>query len=155
MQRIGGILVSTIDKQQFYTFNSVNNLIKKTGVKEDLRYILAILNSSLMQYYYTSRFTNQSSLTVNISKTFLDQLPIVRINFSDPAQFSTYMRIVSLVNQLIDSKHNEDGGATPATIEQNRLKIIWLYKEIDKEIFTVYKFSNSEISKLMAMGQQK
>ena len=92
MQRIGGILITAYDDQQYYTFNSVNNLILKDGIKYNLKYILGIINSKLMCLSYITRFTNKSSLTVNISKTFLDQLPIRTINFLDPSDKASHDR---------------------------------------------------------------
>lgn len=77
-QRIGGgnrVLIACYDTQQFYTFNSTNNILSKNK-SYSLKYLVAILNSKLINWYYINKFTNKSVLTVNISKTFLDQLPI-------------------------------------------------------------------------------
>jgi hypothetical protein len=38
--------------------------------------MLAFINSSTLNWYYSNSFSNNSQLTVNISKTFLEQLPI-------------------------------------------------------------------------------
>lgn len=82
MQRIGGILITSYDDKQYYTYNSVNNILSKPNSKYSLKFILALLNSSLFKFYYVKNFTNNSSLTVNISKTFLDKLPLVKIDFT-------------------------------------------------------------------------
>lgn len=79
MQRIGGILITSYDNQQYYTFNSVNNLISKNS-DYSLKYILGLVNSKVMRYFYVKNFTNESSLTVNISKTYLDKLPIPSVS---------------------------------------------------------------------------
>ena len=79
VQRIsGGLkpLTGTIDKNQYYTFNSVNNLIPKKEFKGNLEYFMALINSKLINWYYAIKFSNRSNLTVNISKTFLEILPI-------------------------------------------------------------------------------
>lgn len=79
IQRISGGLMPltcTIDRSQYYTFNSVNNLIPKKEYKENLSFFLALLNSKLINWYYAIKFSNRSNLTVNISKTFLEILPI-------------------------------------------------------------------------------
>ncbi len=78
IQRIHGganPIVATIDRNQYYSFNSLNNLII-TSKNFDNRYILALLNSSLINFYFSANFTNFAQLTVNISERFLNQLPI-------------------------------------------------------------------------------
>jgi len=78
IQRIHGgakPIVATIDRSQYYSFNSLNNLII-TSKNFDNRYILVLLNSSLISFYFSANFTNFAQLTVNISERFLNQLPI-------------------------------------------------------------------------------
>ena len=79
IQRISGGLMpltGTIDRNQYYTFNSVNNLVPKNEYAEHLSFFLALINSKLINWYYAIKFSNRSNLTVNISKTFLEILPI-------------------------------------------------------------------------------
>ena len=82
-QRIGGgnnPLIVAYDDKQFYTFNSTNSIYPNNKSKFQIKYLLAIINSKLLNWYYSTQFSNQSSLTVNISKTFLDKLPMVNIS---------------------------------------------------------------------------
>ncbi|MCK4552847.1 N-6 DNA methylase [Candidatus Pacearchaeota archaeon] len=81
-QRIsGGLkpLVTSYDNEKYYTFNSTNTILPK-GEEYSLKYVLALLNSRLINWYYVSKFTNKSNLTVNISKTFLEKIPIKKIS---------------------------------------------------------------------------
>jgi len=83
-QRIGGgkyPLRVVYDNEQYYIFASTNAIILKQNptflnVQYTYKYILALLNSKLINAYYLLNFSNRSSLTVNISKTFLEVLPI-------------------------------------------------------------------------------
>jgi len=79
LQRIGGSgypINAVFDDKQFYTFASINNIILKTDTKIKPKFLLTILNSRLLNFYYKINFTNLSELTVNISKTFLELIPI-------------------------------------------------------------------------------
>jgi len=81
MQRISGGLSPincTLDKDNYYTFNSVNNIITDTESGLSNTYLLALLNSKLLNWYYSTNFSNKSNLTVNMSKTLLQKLPIVQ-----------------------------------------------------------------------------
>jgi len=81
-QRIsGGLkpLVTSYDNEKYYTFNSTNTILSKDK-EYSLKYILALLNSRVINWYYVSKFTNKSNLTVNISKTFLEKIPIKKLS---------------------------------------------------------------------------
>lgn len=79
IQRISGgkkPLVCAIDHNQFKSFASTNNLILKANYTEYYEYICALINSDVINWFYANNFSNNSELTVNISKTFLEILPI-------------------------------------------------------------------------------
>jgi type I restriction-modification system DNA methylase subunit len=88
-QRIsGGLkpLVTSYDNEKYYTFNSTNTILSKNK-EYSLKYLLVLLNSKLINWYYVSKFTNKSNLTVNISKTFLEKIPIKEISFEEQKPF--------------------------------------------------------------------
>jgi hypothetical protein len=78
-QRISGgkkPLVVALDCSKFRTFNSVNNIILSPKFFDLYEPLEVILNSDLINWYYANNFSNNSELTVNISKTFLEVIPI-------------------------------------------------------------------------------
>lgn len=99
IQRISGgkqVITAAYDDCQFYTFASVNNLLLKDDSQLNLKYILALLNSTLLNAYYNLNFTNKSDLTVNISSTYLEELPIY------DADIKKQNDIVGKVDLMID-----------------------------------------------------
>jgi len=142
-QRIsGGLtpLVTSYDNQQFYTFNSTNTILPKNK-DYPLKYILALLNSKLINWYYVNKFTNKSELTVNISKTFLEQLPI-RVASESQKQTITEMvdKMLSLSKRLF-----EIGDKTTSETKELNDKISILNNEINAEIYKLYEMSKEEI----------
>ena len=84
IQRISGgsrPLKATLDRKRHYCFNSINTLVCH-GL--DNRYVLGLLNSTLLSWYYYNCFSNRSELTVNIATKLLRQLPIPALDLSDP-----------------------------------------------------------------------
>ncbi|MBO6043463.1 MAG: hypothetical protein J6P47_03260, partial [Acetobacter sp.] len=65
-----------LDREKYYAYASLNVLQLNDNSNFSLPYILALLNSKLLNWYYAYNFSNKSNLTVNISKTFLEKLPI-------------------------------------------------------------------------------
>jgi hypothetical protein len=93
IQRISGgsrPLVCAVDTKKLKTFASTNNLLLKDEFKTYYYFIAALINSDVINWYYANNFSNNSDLTVNISKTFMDQLPIANFSFS-----------VSFISQLL------------------------------------------------------
>ncbi len=131
-QRIAGSstpLVVAYDDEQFYTFNSTNCILPGAHNALDLRYLAAILNSRLLNWYYYTRYTNRSTLTVNISKTFLEQLPVKEGGPQLKAQ------IVGLVEQILVRKKPDPSADVSAVV-----------REIDELVYSLYGLTQEEIA---------
>lgn len=87
-------LVATFDDTGFFNRDNYNNLIVKEKIY-DLKYILALFNSSLLNYWYSQTFDN-----VNINPESFQQIPIY------PADARTQANIVALVDEIL-AKHAE------------------------------------------------
>ena len=141
-QRIGGgnrVLVVSYDDNQYYTFNSTNTILPKNS-KFNLKFILAILNSKLINYYYVNKFTNKSTLTVNISKTFLEQIPI------KIASETKQQNIINLVDKIILLNKQLVPFGNKQTSETKKLKdeIEKIDKEINEEVYKLYEITDEE-----------
>ncbi len=146
MQRIGGILITAYDDSQFYTFNSVNNILLKNDKELNLKYLLALLNSKLLRFYYITRFTNKSGLTVNISKTFLDELPIKNIDLNTSIELKEYNDILRLVDRMLLLKNKlNKSGSTPQEKQNIQRQIEATDRQIDKLVYELYGLTEEEI----------
>jgi adenine-specific DNA-methyltransferase len=104
IQRISGgtnPLTATIDINRYRALNSVNRLLLKEKYETHYEFILALINSKVINWFYANSFSNNSELTVNISKTFLEKLPIIDFN-ADKSQ-----SIKKLVQYVMVLKENE------------------------------------------------
>jgi restriction endonuclease S subunit len=128
-QRIGGgfnPLVVGYDNKQYYTFNSTNSLIPKDNSDLSLKFICVLLNSKLLNWYYRTQFSNSSTLTVNISKTFLEQLPIKE---ADSDQQRIIVELFEKVFSLVEGNgHMHE-----------------LQNEIDQNVYRLYNLTPEEI----------
>jgi adenine-specific DNA-methyltransferase len=97
-------LKATLDNEKYYTFNSINNLIPKKEYSSIIKIFLLILNSRILNWYYCLKFSNKSDLTVNISKTFLEVLPIPEIPLSDLQPFIEIADLMLSLNKTLHEK---------------------------------------------------
>ena len=113
-------LVFAYDGQQTLSLNSCNILIPHLeGLK--IKYILAVLNSSISQFIFTKRFNS-----VKVLRSHIENIPI------PGADDAMQNRVVRIADRLIDD---------PGKEEAERL-----YKELDDIIFDIYGLSEKERS---------
>lgn len=79
IQRVSSKLVCAYDNEKYYTFNSINNLVLINN-SYSLKYILCLLNSKLINYYYKKRFSLDANFTITVTKENLDVLPIKELS---------------------------------------------------------------------------
>jgi len=82
-------LVATYDDQQFYNRHNFDNIIAQDSAY-DLKYILALFNSLLLNYWFARQFDN-----LHINPSYFRQLPI------HPADAPTQATFVALVDALL------------------------------------------------------
>jgi adenine-specific DNA-methyltransferase len=75
MQRISGNLIAAYDSNKLYCFNSTNIIYApKKGYY--IKYLLAILNSKFLNFFYCKTYSLDSKVTVNVTLSNLSGLPI-------------------------------------------------------------------------------
>jgi len=137
-QRISGgssPLVVAYDNKQFYTFNSTNSILPKSNGTLSVKYLLALLNSRFLNWYYWIQFTNKSTLTVNISKTFLEQLPIKELLSKDQQPF---VNLVDKILSLAESRGYFEDSTKQAKVHNYE-------KQIDQLVYKLYGLTPEEI----------
>jgi len=141
MQRIsGGVkpLVAALDEDKIKTFASINNILLKVEFNNYYKYFTAVLNSNILNWYYANNFSNNSTLTVNISKTYLEKLPIIIPN-------ETVLKIIDVFVKIVSKLKNLENISPQVT-----LMISYFEKIIDGVIYELYfpnelKSNNSSI----------
>lgn len=131
IQRISGgekPIIASIDNNRYKTFASVNNLVLKVEYSHLYPIVVALLNSNVVNWYYANNFSNNSSLTVNISKTYLEMIPIP--NFDENSENI----IRTLVNKLMSIK-SEDLSSNISDLEN----------ELNFVIYKLYNLSYDEV----------
>lgn len=82
-------LVATFDDQKFYNRKNLSNIIAK-NVEFNLKYILALFNSSLLNYWFARQFDN-----LHINPSYFRQIPIY------PADADTQTKLIALVDEML------------------------------------------------------
>lgn len=113
-------IISTIDANGDLTFDTVTNLVLKDKTI-DMKYVLGLLNSKLINFFLMYAIYNKSKLTMHTDKVYVGKLPI-KIADNDNQR-----EVVELVNKL------EKAGNKKA-----------LLRELDNKVYRIYGIGKTE-----------
>lgn len=150
IQRISGGLhpiVAALDTENYYSFASTNLILIRDDFRDIYSYelICALLNSKLINFYYVKNFTNASTLTVNISKTFLEKIPLPLIDLNNKEDKEVHDKIVTLVDNIIALNKNLSVEKNPNSITMLNRQINAVDKQIDALVYKLYNLNDEEI----------
>lgn len=133
IQRISGgdnPLVCAIDENKLLGFASTNILLLHEEFDKMYSYelISSIINSKLINYFYSKSFSNASDLTVNISTSYLEEIPIPKINKQN----------LSIIKK-IEKEYKE------TILKKNDYET----EKLDNMIFDLYNITKDEVKRIM------
>lgn len=92
--------------EKCYATQDVTTIVKKPQVKEDLRYILAILNSKITFFWIKHMGLSRGGV-VEFSERPLSKIPIRLINWNNPEEVEIHDKIVMMVSDILKYKNIE------------------------------------------------
>ena len=138
-------LVATLDQEQFLCLNNTHTINLKS-TQYDLRYILALINSRLMNYFYQSLNPEKGEVLAEVKATNVKQLPIRRIDFDNPKERKMHDDLVALVDRMLElNKRLAPIRATYCNERDELLREIERAdKEIDNLVYDLYGLTGEE-----------
>ena len=124
--------VAVFTEEDICFTSSIYSLLHKN--KNELKYLCALLNSSLIKFYCIYGINNQINTTINLNQYMIRHLPIPVIDNE------TKSNLASKVDSLITLYDHP---------EQNEQLIMEILEEIDKIIFQIYLITKQEISLIL------
>jgi predicted lipase len=113
-----------------------------------LKYILALLNSKLMNHYYHLISLELGRAMAQTDIETIEKLPIRRIDFSDPADVARHDRMAALVEEML--RVQKEHAQAEAHKEDRRhdlaRRIERLDAEIDALVYELYGLTEEEIA---------
>jgi type I restriction-modification system DNA methylase subunit len=134
-----------LDERGEFAFTSGYAIILRGNTAESLKYILGLLNSRVLDFFLKSISTTMRGGYFRYFTQYLEQLPIHKINFSDPSEISKHDRLVKMVDQMLNVKQKLTSAKTES--EKNRLELLCasLDRKIDEAVYELYGLTEDEI----------
>ena len=120
--------------------------------KYDLRFIIALVNSKLVNYYFSSKLGGGLHVYPNDVK----QLPIYKIDFSDKKEKKAYDEIVELAKKILEL-NKEIKKATEHSNKWDSLKheIEKVDVKIDREVYRLYELTKDEMEVIEEFSEEQ
>jgi type I restriction-modification system DNA methylase subunit len=131
--------------EDFVTNKSMQSILPLREVP-DLSFLLGLLNSRLMSWYFLNR--SQIAQRDDFPKIVLKEtraLPICPINFSDPADVARHDRMVKLVEQMLELHKRQVAAKSQSDRDLYQRQIDATDREIDKLVYELYGLTDEEI----------
>jgi len=130
-------IIATYDDRRRYCLQSTNTINWKPGVERpfSMTYALGILNSTLLNWYFRSRFRGNN----HIASNQLASLPLLV-----PSQ-GVHERVAALVDRMLElSKRKHSGRLAPSEIERLDRDIGATDAQIDGLVYDLYGITQEE-----------
>lgn len=112
-------LISALDNCGYLTFDTVTNIVPKTE-EVNIKYLLALMNSKLINFYLIYALFNKSKLTMHADQDYMSKLPIVETDNR------LQLRIAEMITSITKTKTKD------------------IVSELDDLIFSLYKITERE-----------
>jgi adenine-specific DNA-methyltransferase len=140
LRQTGDSLIAAFDRSGYYHLNNLHSVVLKPGARYDLRYILALLNSRLLNHYYHLVSLELGRAMAQTDIETIEKLPIRRIDFDDPADVARHDRLAALVEEMLQLHAEQAGASRRADAEIERLD-----GQIDALVCELYGVTEEEI----------
>jgi hypothetical protein len=132
-------IVAALDTEKLFADHTLN-VIYTTQDKYDLKYMLGILNSTLINFVFSKKYVD-----INIKGVYLTDIPIRRINFSDPTDKMRHDRLVGLVDKMLALTPKLRGVTSESEKAALQNAVTTTDAEIDRLVYELYGLTEEEI----------
>ncbi len=143
IRQTGDRPIAAIDYDQYLCLNNMH-VITPSNDRYDLRYILACINSRLLDFFYETLNPEKGEALAEVKKENVEKLPIRIIDFNNPAEKATHDKLVSLVDRMLELHKKKN--SMPPSSERDKIEreIAVTDEKIDEIVYGLYGITGEE-----------
>ena len=142
VRQTGDSIIATLVKSGFIARNNLHVLLPKQ-TKYNLKYILSLMNSNLMDFIYTIMNPEKGEALAEVKKVHVEQLPIRKIDFNNNDERILHDDLVALVDVMLDLNKKVQT-ARGSRKDQIQRQIAKTDREIDELVYELYRITEEE-----------
>ena len=136
-------IVLHLDTEYLYASDGI--YLFSTDSKESLRYLMAVMNSSLFVFLYRNLAIEKGRVLAQVKPTLLSKLPIYDIFRESKYNSEMLSKVVSNVDLVIDLQMKRMDENNPVIVRNIETQIETVIDQLDNCIYEIYGLSDSEI----------
>ncbi|MEK6743949.1 MAG: TaqI-like C-terminal specificity domain-containing protein [Nitrospirota bacterium] len=141
------IMLPDISVRGNFTLDQSNGLFSANTtylIISDDRYLLGILNSALMTFFYRNSFAAYRGGYLRFFTQYLEKLPIRTIDFSSPSEKAIHEKLIFIVERMLDLHKKK--AALPPSAEREKIEreIAVMDEKIDGIVYGLYGVTEAE-----------
>jgi len=144
-RQIGKYPLVTFVEGGIYALNTIYNIFK-TNETTDLKFILGIINSKVIHFYWQKTNYDEKKTFPKIKKEALLNIPIPELNLTNETDKNQHDQLVKLVETMLELKKRFQKANLQSEKDQLKRRIDFTDKEIDKLVYELYNLSPQEIN---------
>lgn len=143
IRRVANQLIATYDNENYYFIKNLYSLISKDY---NLKYILGLINSKLLNFFFKKYFTTKKEdIFPEIQAYHINELPIYKIDLSKKEEKEKYDKIIELVDSMIILNKKLILEKNPNSITIINRQINAIDRQIDSLVYKIYNLDESNI----------
>ena len=135
-------IIATLDTNQFYALNTLIAVNLKPTTNESIKFILGLLNSKLIDFYYQKFLKSTKKVFSEIQARQIAELPFPKIESN---QSKEHDQIVTSVDQLLKLNKDLQAETLESKKEQIKRKIDHFEDKINELVYKLYDLTEEEI----------
>ena len=146
IRKTGHGINAVLDIDNYWVIQVIYIFKLKENINEDYLYILGLLNSKLMYFYYYETFGEKDKQAFpHVRQSQVLELPIKRINFNDKTEKEMHDKMVALVDSIIALNKKLAVEKNPNAVTMVSRQINAVDKQIDALVYKLYNLSDEEV----------
>jgi hypothetical protein len=143
IRQTGDSLIATYIESGIICRDNLHIIINNSNL--NILFILALLNSTLMNFIYEIINPEKGEALAQVKKSHVEQLPISNIDFSKKSDKDKHDKLVSYVEQVLILKKKEQMEKLPPARAIILRQINGVEKEIDGLVYELYGLNEDEV----------
>ena len=137
-------LIGTFDEKNYFVKNSLHCILLKDKTY-NLKYILGLINSRLMDFYFQNQIGNTGEIFSQMKIAYVKKLPIRPIDFTEPSNKALHDQMVKLVDRILALCQQVAEARIPQAKSAFQRQIEATDSQIDRLVYDLYELTDEEI----------
>ena len=144
MRQTGDSLIAALDTNQYLCLNNMHVIVPQIEFPS-MKYILGIINSKLINWYYQVLNPERGEALAEVKKSNVAKLPIFVVDTKNKPEKFMYDKLVEMVDQMLYLNKKLSNAEMANEREALEFEIDATDKQIDRLVYELYGLTDEEI----------